>query len=556
VDRVERAAAALQDRGYTELPILAWALLDVAAREQSSELAMRASELAPGNPAVRFESARIARSLPELILSVAAFATSFPALVWVASWLGGALGAALLAAAGVSVAIGFMRALGLHGHAIGHIAIHSDPPGWPGMLLVLSAVALLPATGIGPLLLAAVLGLLALPRLALREALALALVMSAAGLCAGPGLDHWARIAALRSHDNAVFGAWRLERSQPLPGDLERLEAAVGQRPEEGLLRLALATARKRAGDIEGAAALLTGFPQRATDAMRARALNLEGILLLARGDVDAAVRLLERARGFDESAPILYNLSQAHGRALDLVDQTELFQAARGLDPELVSGRTALEGTNLHRYTIELPAPLAAYAAYALGSSPEAQELAADWREILLGPSSPDRGWLALPAAGLLGLLLRRASLRRCTRCLGAICLRCAPGAQDGSTCARCMRVRVPDPRSDARMRKLQAELDRRRQVLLARLLAVAGLVCPGLALMIEGRVLAGALRLGGVAAALGALAAARGVPAPAEVGGLAVLPLAGSLALLVPLYALGASASLRLLAGARPSP
>jgi tetratricopeptide (TPR) repeat protein len=539
-DRLEGAAEAFRARGFDQLPILAWAVLETARADRDPELIDRATSLAPGDPGVRFEAGWLARNPLLLSGSFAALVSSFPALAWLISWVGAAAVIAVLSTAVIAAAIGFARAVGLHGHALGHLFFASQPPSWPGVLAICSLLALVPLAGIGLLPLVAVGGALAIARLGLREAIFVGVALALAGLVTGPPLDRWASVASLGSGDFPLLSAWRSERSQPLPGDLERLRSGLNAYPESLLLRLALATALKRQGRIAEAESALEPFPATAPSRLRALAENQRGILALARGDTKRSTEAFEAARSIEESAAVLYNLSQAHGRSLRLGEQTELFAEARARDPELISRFTSFQGANLNQYLIELRIPLSAYIGAAFAPTAAGSELARGLRRGLLGPRAPGWAWALLPALPLAAAILRRRSIRRCSRCLRAICATCDPGARSkGSTCTRCAKLSLYDPRSDARMRKRQVALDRRRQTAVSRVLAALGLLVPGAPSLIEGSAARGALRLLALAAGLAAWLAALTVPAPPELGRLAtLLPALAAVSLLGPLY------------------
>jgi hypothetical protein len=539
-ERLDGAAEAFRARGFSQLPILSWAALEAARAERDPELIRKARELAPGDPGVRFEAGWLSRNPLTLVGSFGALAGSFPALVWLISWGGATLGIALLATAVVAASIGFARAVGLHGHALGHLAFASQPPSWPGVLVICSLLALVPLAGVGPLFLIAAAGALAIARLGLREAVCVGVALALAGVVTGPPLERWASVSSLGSGDLPLLSAWRSERTQPLPGDLERLERGLAMHPESPVLRLALATALKRDGRIAEAERALDTFPSSAPPTLRAAAENQRGILALARGDTQRSTEAFEAARAIEESAAVLYNLSQAHGRSLRLGDQTALFAAARERDSELISRYASFQGANLNQYLIELRIPLSAYLGAAFGPTPAGREVARGLRRGLLGPRPPGWAWALIPGLALAAAILRRRSIRRCSRCLRAVCTVCDPAAPSkGSTCTLCAKLSLYDPRSDARMRKRQVALDRRRQAVVSRVLAALGLLVPGTPSLIEGSAVRGALRLLAMAAGLAAWLAAVAVPAPPELGRLAtLLPALAALSLLGPLY------------------
>jgi hypothetical protein len=112
------AAAVLRDRGYDELPVLAWALLDVARSRGQTELvdARSSSRRAPRR-ALRSRTAD--RESLEFLAAVRglARATSRPPLALGAGRLRAARRALVLASASAPAAF---RGVPLHGHALGH----------------------------------------------------------------------------------------------------------------------------------------------------------------------------------------------------------------------------------------------------------------------------------------------------------------------------------------------------------------------------------------------------------------------------------------------------
>jgi len=542
-ERVLAAAEALRERGYEELPILAWALLETARAEGRADLVERAVDLAPSSPGVRFEAARISGNLGELLHALAALGTSLPGALFALAFAGVVLGGGVLAIAlGVSL-VAALRGLGLHGHAFGHKLAAKDPPSWPGVLLILAGLAALPLFGVGPIALAGLFGAAGALRLPKGETFLVALALCSAGFALGPGLDRMAPALAAVGREPALLAAWRIDRGQALPGDLERVQSASQRAPDDGVFKLALATMSLRSGDLALAEQALGTPGDAASPTLEAAALNLRGILRLAQGDLGQAIPAFERARAAQESAPVDFNLSQAYGRALRLTDQQPAFEAARKLDGELVSKYMANEDANVHRYLIESSLPLELYALRALAPSEDSRALAAELRERLLGTLQRDRLWMLLPAAGLFALLFRRSTVGRCSRCDQPICYRCSRQAMSGGTCMRCVRLFIKRERTDPRLRKLELDRDRQRQRRAIVGQAFGALVAPGCVDLADGRSARGLALLFATGAGFAALNAPGGLPVPWDLGTLGyALPVVTALCLLAPTLALGA--------------
>ncbi|HTO52064.1 MAG TPA: hypothetical protein VMR50_01665 [Myxococcota bacterium] len=541
-ERVQSAAQALHDRGFEELPILAWAMLETARAESRPELVEKAVELAPSSPGVRFEAARISGDPRELFFALRALATCLPGALFALAFVAVVVGGGVIAlAVGVSI-VSALRGFGLHGHAFGHKLSPKDPPGWPGVLLLLAALGSLPLFGIGPVSVAAVFGAVGALRLPRASALFVAGSLTAAGLALGPGLDRAAPALAAVGREPALIAAYRIDRGQSLPGDLERVEAASRRAPDDVVLRLALGTAWLRRGELARVDQAL-GKPVADLPApLQAADLNLRGIVRLAEGDLAQAIPDFERARATEETAPVMFNLSQAYGRALRLTEQQPMFEAARALDGELVSRYTGNEGANVHYQLIEPSLSLAVYGARALAPSEDSRALAAELRERLLGTWQRDRLWMLLPAAGILAFALRRDSVSRCSRCDQPICMRCSREARAAGTCMRCVRLFIKREHTDPRLRKLELDRDRRRQRRATLIQSLSALVAPGMVDLVDGRTGRGALLLFALGAGLAALHAPGLLPVPWDLGTLGyALPVVLALACLAPTLAFG---------------
>ena len=535
-ERMGRAADFFDAHGYLEQPVLAYALLGSG----DPRLLARAREIAPRTPGIQFELARLTHSPLDLGRALVAVVQNGPALVWLFVLVGGACGAGLLGAATLLACLAFVRTLSLHAHGLAHAARKPEAPVWAGVLLLLSLLCVLPALGIGPALLLGAAGAWACVRLNRSAATGVAISIALAGPLLGPGLDYWTRFAALEVERPVLFAAWRVDRAQPLPGDRELLERGLIAEPANWVYRLALATYWKREGALDRVNQLLDKVHEHGDVRLQAQGANLLGIARLAVGDAPGAIDRFEASRSLRESAAVLFNLSQAHARRLKLSEHQKLFDAARELDPALITEYASEHGTNVHRFLIQEPIPLSAFLGEALRASVEGAALADAIRASVLGPLAPSLAWLLLPVLALLGGVVRRTEVTRCRRCDRLLCGSCAPAAAAGGICTRCDRLFAPRGRTDPRLRQQQTELDKQRQKLRQRARVVAALVLPGLGSFLDGEIGRAGTRLLGFCSSAAFLFIWRAASAPLEVGGLAqALPLALGCALLLGLYA-----------------
>jgi hypothetical protein len=544
--RLELAANDWREHGYGELPLFAWAILALAEGEDRPELTRHALEWAPHSPGVQFEVGSLTGDPRAFVRSLTVLPENFPALVWVGCFLLAAVGVGCMAAAVLVALLAFLRALPLLGHRVGHLWSGQPAAAWPGALAVVCLIALVPVVGGGPVLTVTLMATLALPFLSRGEGIAVLGLFLALTLLLGPALDRWAALSAVPGSDSALLTAWRTEREQPLPGDrslLERRAAAGAASPVE---RVALAAGLKREGNLEAAERVLRDVPPSNDRGLRASAATVMGAIHLARGEVREAVESLSEARGYGSSAAALYNLSQAHSRALNLEEQSRLFTAARREDPELISRATARSETNVHRFLLEVPIPVSAYLSEALRGGTASRALAQEVRTRTLGEIAPHLAWMALPVLLAIGIVWRARRIRRCARCYRTVCLICTPETS-GTSCMRCRRLATAGNAVDPRMRRRERDRERMRHRAFARGLALLGLTLPGSAEVLDGRAVSGTLVLALVLVGAGSFWLGRSVPASMEVGGLAVwLPIWAAVLLLLPTYLLGCFRSL----------
>ncbi len=553
-ERVRAAAAVLREHGHQELPVLAWALLEAARSQAQNDLAELAVELAPSSPGVRFEAALLTRNPIAFAGAIGSLARDLPGLLWLIALAGFSLLGGLLALAlGVCLAAA-VRVLPLHGHALGHRMTDAEPPIWPGVLLCLAALSVLPLFGVGPVALTAAAGALGGLRLPRKQTLLLAVALTGLGATLGLGLDRITPALIAGGRESDLIAAWRIDRGEALPGDLERVERASARRPDETLYRFALATDWKRRGDLARVAQVLGEPSTGAEPAQRAASFNLRGIVHLAEGNLAEAVPAFERARSAEESASVMFNLSQAYGRALLLTEQASSFSAASALDQDLVNRYLSADGANLHSVLIQPPLSLALYLVRALEPSSESRALASELRERLLGPLERDRLWLALPLLGVLTFVSRRSSVTRCSRCRRPLCASCSREAMAEGTCAPCVRLFVKREHTDPRMRKQQLDRNRRRDRQKQIRLAAGALIAPGSADLLEGRWLRGMVSFFALGLGIGLLRAPLLLPLPWDLANLGLMaPYVAGVALLAPLYAFGLVQAVGMLSGLR---
>ena len=533
-ERVVRTRSAADETGIASLDPLGRALVfggdDLGGAAQRAEAAV---VLAPDLPAAhaalarsRIEAGSFAGAISAGLAALRALLRSFDGSLWFAATLSVLLFLALAAGAAVY--------LGARAIAVGRDAAHdlgdrveSSMPAFSRVAL-LAALVLLPAA-LGEGVAGAVFGVLVVTLWQSRRSHQIVAVGAALLFFAAihPVANFaGAQLAAIGA-DPLVAAVAAAEGGALDPVDALRLTNATPDAGESGsndpLALYALAQWTKRSGDLPAAdarfAALIAG------DATDPIALASAASTKIALGDPKAAVELYRRAIETESSAFLWFNLSQAHGRAIDVEQHDRALAAAQSLDPVAVSELTARLANSQGALVADLPLPLARLRARLASADAEAAaaQLRGPFAPGVLGRSLPI-AVLAFAAAIVLGVALRRRldTSTRCLDCGTRLCRRCGTAREPAHAlpgaprCEECQRRRV-EARSGAAWESRSGAA----QALLARARDAFGCLLPGLA----GR----STRLPGVGlvaalAATGALAFGLGsaavVPDPATVG------------------------------------
>jgi hypothetical protein len=488
-ERVWRTRRSALEQGVWNLDGAARALLVSAGNPL--ERAEAAVQLAPDLPAAQMELARAQWLYGESALgavrtvgqALAAFTRHPEAGLWLAGSALVVLALGLVAGAALAICAASLLALPHAAHDFGDL-VSRRLPAFARAALFAALLLALPLAGEGALGL--VLGLLAVgvvygrrPR---RQRFAL--VLAAAALLAGayPVARLAGAVLEALPADLVAQAALATSRGSALRADVLRLEAAAAQDAvaQEGLARIA-----RREGRMGQADALYQALLERRPHDVVI--LNNAANVRLHLGHMESAFDLYRRALGEEESAVVLYNLAQAHGRAFQVDDLTETLELAQALDGELVADLTRLQGTQPEGFALDLPIP--ALAVWRRVLDPRRGQ---DFADALRAPLAPGRLGaspahlaagiaLAVGAAALLGNRLRPS--RWCARCGRRVCPRCHSGVSGGELCSACHKLFFQPEHSDRELRLARIEALRAREVRMERLALAASLALPGAA-------------------------------------------------------------------------
>lgn len=523
--RVWRTRRAALERGIWNVDGAARALL--ATPRVPLERAEAAVRLAPDLPAAQMEWAR-ARWLdgdsPISALRTAggalvAFARHPEGALWLGGSLLGLLAAGLVYGGLLALAVACLLVTPHAAHDLADLFSRRMPAF--GRAALLTSLLLVPAVlGEGVLGLAVALIAVGAVYGSRRQRVALAVSCAAIVLGAFPV----ARLAGMALEalpaDPVARAALATSRGLVLPEDVRRLEAAAEHDPlaRQGLARLA-----RRAGNLGRADAAYQALVKESPE--DPVILNNAANVRLHLGHMESAFDLYRRALAVDQSAVVLYNLSQAQGRAFQVDDLTRTLEIAQSLDGDLVADLTRLQGAQPEGFVVDLPISNWSFWRRVLRSSNGAA-----WAAELRAPVAPGRLGESPAALGgafasalVLGLLLGsrvRASCW-CSRCGQRVCPRCHPEVSRGELCAACNKLFYQPELTNRSLRLRRIEALRDRGARYDRVAWLVSIVLPGAAGVLARRPLLGVWGAVWFVVALGALLGREGAaPDPLVAG------------------------------------
>jgi tetratricopeptide (TPR) repeat protein len=486
-ERVRRTRRSALENGVWSLEGAARAVL--VSGESALDRADAAVRLAPDLPAAHMELAQAQWLEGESPLT--AIRTATGALLaferhpegglWLAGSLAAVIAAGLAAGGLLCIAVVSLWVAPHAAHDFGDLFSRSLPAFARAALL--AAVVLLAAVlGEGPLGLA--LGLFGVGVVYGGRAERVVLAFAAAAILLGA--YPLARLAGATLEalpaDPVAQAALATSRGLVLPSDVARLAAAA---EDDLLARQARARLARRAGSMGSADALYQSLLQATPE--DPVVVNNAANVRLHLGHMEAALELYHRALEIEESPIVLFNLSQAYGRAFQVDDLTVALERAQSLDGDLVADLTRLQGTQPEGFVVDLP-----IANTTLWSRVFDAGRGEGFAAALRRPLAPGRmGASPLLAAGafagvllagwLLGLRARPS--RWCARCGRRVCPRCHPEVSGGELCGACNRLFYQPEQTDRDLRLARIEALRQRESRLDKIAWAASVALPGAA-------------------------------------------------------------------------
>jgi tetratricopeptide (TPR) repeat protein len=454
-ERAERTRAVADELHVASLdPLARAALFDSGSRASARERAEAAARLAPDLPLAHAARARAAwggGSVLDALDAAGAAIVSLPRHLESWLWLGAT--ASVLAMFAIAAgAVVFLLARGIAtarfaAHDFGDL-IEASTPAF-ARIAGLAAIALVPVAfgeGVAGLALGLFAIALCTPAREPRIAAGVAVVCLLAALYP-LGEIAGARVAAVASADPVLLASRAAETGFVDPIDAARL-ARAGAKPLDAdgdpIAVQALAQWQRRAGDLAAADARYAALLGRAeTDPAL---LNNAAAVKLALADPASAIDLYRRALEAEPSALLWFNLSQAHGAAIDVEQHDRALAAAQAMDPQVVRDLTARLANARAAFAAELPLPAAQMRERLLAgdASQAARELrsalAPGWLGRSLGIAL--LAFVAVAFAVVIGTRNVEAS-SACLDCGSRLCRRCGTAPRGEGRCETCQNRR-----------------------------------------------------------------------------------------------------------------
>jgi tetratricopeptide (TPR) repeat protein len=488
-DRVTRARRASLELGVWNLDAAARALIAGGSEGDAVERARAAVRLAPDLPAGRMALAKALWLEGEG--TTAAIRTAFSALAAIPRHLEASLwfGGTLMFVLGLSLVVAGLWCITLiGGAALPHAAhdlgdlLSGSMPGFARIAFLASLLLVPLALGEGVLGLCAALMAVGVVYGDLRQRLTLFLAALMMILGAFPAIQLAGSTLNAFSADPVAQAAFSTAQGFTHPVSQVRIEAAADSDP---LAAQAMALRARRDGSLGEADAYYQALlrqepndPVIANNAANVR-LNL--------GHIESALILYRRSIELRPDPVVLFNLSQAHGRAFQVEDLSRTLAEAQALDGNLVAELTTLQGAELVGFVVDLPIdPLQIWRRILRSNQGEsvAGEIRSSFAPGRLGRNS-------LLAAGVFGGVLvvftlfgsRMYRSHGCTRCGRRMCQRCDPETGGGAICSGCRQLFQQSETTDRELRLARIDELRRREARRERRAVAASFLVPGAA-------------------------------------------------------------------------
>lgn len=496
--RIVRTRRSALGSGAWNLDPAARAIVAGGVEGDALERAQAAVALAPDLPAARMDLARALwlhgdspmSAIRSAIEAVRAISRHLEASLWFTGTALYALAAALVIGSLLAIFLAGISVAAHAAHDLGHLISANTPVFAQFALLgvVLLVPLILGEGGLG-VTLAALAMAIVYGRPAQRVVLGLAAAVLVAGLY--PVARSAGAILEAFPSDPVARAAYTSAQGLASPVELARLGAAADR---DALAARGLAIHARRTGNLGTADAIYQQLLEEepADPVLMNNAANIR----LELGHMESALDLYRRALELEESPVVLFNLSQAYGRAFQVDDLNRALAQAQTVDAELVAELMTLQGGESEGFVVDLPLPNRLMWSRVLESR-RGDGIAAEFRAPLVsGRLGRDAEWLA-GAAVLVVLIASLAGARFqpsrwCSRCGARMCPRCDGVGGDGDLCESCTRLFLHPEKTDRKLRLARVNELREREERLNRVATLVSMLVPAAAGILAKRPLA----------------------------------------------------------------
>ncbi|MFQ5417816.1 MAG: hypothetical protein ACE5FL_12315, partial [Myxococcota bacterium] len=475
--------------GVWNLDAAARALMTGPAQGDPLEQARAAVRLAPDLPAGQMALAQALWRQGDSPWAAARTAfgalAAIPRHVQASLWFGGSLlfvlGLALVAGGLWCIALVGALSAGHAAHDLGDVLSPKAPSFARAALLASMLLAPL-ALGEGLVGICGVLLAIGVVYGEARQRFVLGLAAAVVVLGAFPVVRLAGTTLTVFSADPVTAAAFATAQGFTHPVDQLRIETAADS---DELAAQALALRARRAGNLGQADALYQEL-LRSPDVEPAIQNNAANVRLNL-GHMESALAIYRDALEQKPNPIILFNLSQAHGRAFQVEELSATLSEAQRLDGDLVAELTTLQGAELIGFVVDMPLDTHQIWRRILRSD-AGERMAAEFRAILAPGWLGDRGTSALLASGTIavffaGLGGRVGRSRSCSRCGRRICPRCDTEPCVGTSCTRCTRLFQQTDTTDPELRLARINELRERERRVEKGVVLASFLVPGAA-------------------------------------------------------------------------
>jgi len=475
--------------GVWNLDAAARALLASEAGTDALERAVAGVRLAPDLPLARMALARAlwlhggspiaaARTAFE---SLAVIPRHLEASLWFAGCLLFVLGLSLIAGGVWYITLVAGAASPHAAHDLGDL-LSGSMPGFARVAFLAAAMLVPLALGEGLLGLCAAAMAIGVVYGNLRQRLVLFMAASVVVMGAFPVVHLAGNTLTAFSEDPVSEAAFATAQGFSHPVDQIRIEAAAEYDP---LAAQALARRTRRSGDLEAADAYYQELLRRASD--DPVVVNNAANVRLDLGHTESAMTLYRRSIELQRDPVVLFNLSQAHGRAFQVDELSRTLAEAQQMNGDLVAELTALQGAEPVGFVVDLPIDTRQIWRRIYRSN-RGQRMAAEFRASIAPGRLGEDGPIAigvfaaiLSVFALLGSWMRRSHW--CTRCGRRMCQRCDPEMGGGTVCGGCTRLFHQSETTDRELRLARISELRSREERVERFKVAASFLVPGVA-------------------------------------------------------------------------